>query len=354
MAKELTYKDAGVNLELAADFKKQIEHHLRRTFGPLVLDNMGGFGGLYSLYGDGKLFQKRHKKPVLVAGTDGVGTKLKIAFMMDKHDTVGIDLVAMSVNDVLVQGAEPLFFLDYIATGRLDKRRELEIVKGVADGCEMAECALLGGETAQMPDMYQEGEYDLAGFAVGIVEASRLIDGNRAEPGDVLVGLESSGIHSNGFSLVRKVFFDRQKMKVTDTIAELGMSVGEALLKPTRIYIRAMKPVLRHYRVKHVVKGIAHITGGGLVENVPRVIPKNCDAVIRKKSWPIPPIFDVIRKLGNIEEEEMYHVFNMGIGMVLIVPPFFVDSIIAQLARLDQPACVIGEIRPGSKTVRFA
>ncbi|NOZ21248.1 MAG: phosphoribosylformylglycinamidine cyclo-ligase [Planctomycetes bacterium] len=354
MAKELTYKDAGVNLDLAADFKKQIEHHLRRTFGPLVMDNMGGFGGLYSLHGDGKLFQKRAKKPVLVAGADGVGTKVKIAFMMDKHDTVGIDLVAMSVNDILVQGAEPLFFLDYIATGELDEHRQLDIVKGIADGCEMAECALLGGETAQMPDMYRKGEYDLAGFAVGLVEAGRLIDGRRAEPGDVLVGLESSGIHSNGYSLVRKVFFERQKMKVTDTIAELGMSVGEALLRPTRVYVRAVKAVLRHYRVKHVVKGIAHITGGGLVENVPRVLPKNCDAVIRKKSWTVPPIFDVIRKFGSVPRDEMDRVFNMGIGMVLIVSPFYADSIISQLARLDQPAHIIGEIKPGSGTVQFA
>jgi len=353
MAKNLTYKEAGVNLDLAADFKRGIEHHLRRTFGPLVLDNMGGFGGLFALFGDGRLFAKRFKKPVLVAGADGVGTKLKIAFMMDKHDTVGIDLVAMSVNDILVQGAEPLFFLDYIATGELDARRQLDLVKGIADGCEDAECALLGGETAQMPDMYQKGEYDLAGFAVGIVEARRLISGRSIEPGDVVVGLASNGIHSNGFSLVRKVFFERQKMKVGDMVAELGMPVGEALLKPTRIYVRPIKALLRHYRVKRVVKGIAHITGGGLVENIPRVLPPDCDAVIKKKSWTVPPIFDVIRKFGSIKEEEMLRVFNMGIGMVLVVPPFFVDSVISQLDHLGLPAWAIGEIKAGSQRVKF-
>ncbi len=354
MAKETTYAESGVNLEVAAQFKKSILHHLHRTYGPRVIDNPGGFGGLFSLDSTTKLLARNYRRPVLVASTDGVGTKLKIAVMMDKHDTVGIDLVAMSVNDILVQGAEPLFFLDYIACDKIVPERHLQIVKGVADGCVAAGCALLGGETAQMPGMYAEGEYDLAGFAVGVCDRSRLITGAWVEAGNVIIGLHSSGLHSNGYSLVRKALFEQAGMKVTDQVPELGTTLGEELLRPTRIYANAIMRLLRYYRRKRVIHAIANITGGSFAKNIPRVLPDKCQAVVRRGSWDVPPIFHVVQKAGNVSQEEMYRVFNMGIGMVVIVPEYYADAVLRTLRRAKQPASVIGETRSGEKQVVFA
>ena len=353
MPKEMTYANAGVNLEVAAGFKKDILHHLHRTYGPRVIDNPGGFGGLFSLDTHTRLLARSYRRPVLVASTDGVGTKLKIAFMMDKHDTVGIDLVAMSVNDILVQGAEPLFFLDYIACDKIVPERHLQIVKGVADGCVEAGCALLGGETAQMPGLYAEGEYDLAGFGVGVCERSRLITGAAVRPGHVIVGLHSTGLHSNGFSLVRKVFFEGAGMKVTDTVPELGATLGEELLRPTRIYAAPIRKLLAHYRRKKVILAIANITGGSFAKNIPRVLPERCAAHLRLGSWPIPPIFKVLQRVGAVADEEMYRVFNMGIGMVVIVSKYHVESVLHLLKRAKQPATVIGEVKAGAKKVVF-
>jgi len=305
---------------------------------------------LCSLRPDG-LLMRRYREPVLAACTDGVGTKLKIAFLMDKHDTVGIDLVAMSVNDLIAVGAEPLFFLDYIATGKVDKSKLVSIVKGISEGCLQAGCALLGGETAEMAGFYADGEYDLAGFATGAVERGRIIDGKRIEPGDVVIGIPSSGIHSNGYSLVRRLFLDQEKMSVNDRVGELGCTLGEELLRPTRIYVRALRAVLAHYRVKHAVRGIAHITGGGLPENIKRILPPRCQARIQAKSWLTPPIFDVIQQLGRVERDEMYRVFNMGIGMALIVHAINVPSVLRILKRHKQPGVVIGEVKRGKRGV---
>jgi phosphoribosylformylglycinamidine cyclo-ligase len=353
MSKEMTYANAGVNLEVAAHFKKEILSHLRRTYGPRVIDNPGGFGGLFSLDSNTRLFTRNYRRPVLVASTDGVGTKLKIAFMMDKHDTVGSDLVAMSVNDILVQGAEPIFFLDYIACDKIVPERHLQIVKGVADGCVEAGCALLGGETAQMPGLYAEGEYDLAGFAVGVCERSRIITGDDVAPGDVIIGLHSTGLHSNGFSLVRKIFFEQAGMKVTDVVPELDTTLGEELLKPTRIYATPIRKLLAYYRKKKVIQAIANITGGSFAKNIPRVLPKNCAAHIQLGSWKVPPIFKLVQKVGDVADDEMYRVFNMGIGMVVIVHKYYADSALHILKRAKQPASAIGQIKTGAKKVIF-
>jgi len=325
---------------------------MRRTFGPRVIENPGGFGGLFSLDYDTRLFAKNYRHPVLVGCTDGVGTKLKIAFMMDKHDTVGIDLVAMNVNDLVVQGAEPLFFLDYLATGELKPETLVEVIRGVACGCDQAECSLIGGETATMPDFYEKGEYDLAGFAVGVVEKSKLITGVRVEPGNVMVGIHSSGVHSNGFSLVRKLFFGRAKMTVQQHVDELGVTLGEELLRPTRIYVKGIKALFRRYRRRGILRGFAHITGGGLPGNVSRILPKNCSAEIRQSAWERPPIFDLIQKLGKVEAEEMYRVFNMGIGFVIVVHGFFANSIVRYLKKARYEASIIGEIVAGDGSVR--
>jgi phosphoribosylformylglycinamidine cyclo-ligase len=303
-----------------------------------VLTDIGGFGGLFSLHAD------KYQKPTLVASTDGVGTKLKLAFMMDKHDTVGIDLVAMCVNDIVVQGAEPLFFLDYMATGKLAPEKAQEVIKGIAEGCIQAGCALIGGETAEMPGFYSAGEYDLAGFTVGIVDNNAIIDGSTITVGDRLIGLASSGLHSNGYSLARKIFFDRLGLSVEAQMEELHRTIGEELLEPTRIYVKTILNLLRDFEVK----GMAHITGGGLVENVPRMLPKNCQAIIQKDSWSKPAIFEVIRQAGNIEEMEMYRTLNYGIGMVLVVPEKEVDEILVRLSGLKETAFVIGEIAKGA------
>jgi len=328
----LTYRDAGVDIDAGDALVERIKPYAKRTMRPEVLSTLGGFGALVEV-------SKKYTNPVMVSGTDGVGTKLKLAFRMKKHDTIGIDLVAMSVNDVLVTGAEPVFFLDYFACGKLTVDVAADVVKGVAAGCELAGCALIGGETAEMPGLYDPNEYDLAGFAVGLVEKDRIIDGSTIAPGDALVGLASSGVHSNGFSLVRKI------LAVTEApLDELldGRTLGEALLEPTRIYV---KPVLALLE-KMPLKGIAHITGGGLVENIPRVLPDSTQARLDKSRWPRPAVFGWLQEQGNVPEAEMHRTFNCGIGMVLVVAREHVKEAIASLGIHGVPAWEIGAIHP--------
>jgi phosphoribosylformylglycinamidine cyclo-ligase len=349
----ISYKDAGVDIEAKGKFTTDIYQQLRRTFGPRVIENPGGFAGLFSLNYDSKLFSKNYKHPVLVASTDGVGTKLKIAFMMDRHDTIGIDLVAMCVNDILVMGAEPVFFLDYMASSRMIPGKMKEVLHGIANGCCEADCALLGGETPEMPGFYHDGEYDLAGFAVGIVERKKIINGKDIGAGDVVIGLKSSGLHSNGFSLVRKVIFEKAKLDVNSKLKTISGTIGDELLKPTKIYVKPIRALLRHYRSKKVVKGMAHITGGGLVENVPRVLPEGCSVRIKKGTWPVPEIFGVIQKKGKIKEDEMYKVLNMGIGMVLIVSTYYAPSIMKKLKQLKEDSFIIGKVIKGNRKVEI-
>ncbi len=347
----VSYRDAGVDTAKKDGIIDCMLSMMRRTYDHRVIDHPWGFGGLFSLNPKDQLFRKNYKSPVLVSCTDGVGTKLKIAVMMNKHDTVGIDLVAMSINDLIVQGAEPLFFLDYIAIGTVDKNVLLEIVKGIVHGCEQAGCALLGGETAEMPGFYPPGEYDMAGFAVGIVEKNRIIRGDNIKPGDVVIGLASNGIHSNGYSLVRKALLEKAKLKLDAPQAELGTTLGEELLKPTKIYAKAIKEVLSAYRLKKAIKSIAHITGGGMVENIPRVIPPTINIEIDVSSWQPQPIFDLIRKYGNIAPSEMYRVFNMGIGLVLIADQFYAGAIVRRLRDAGETPFVIGRAKRGNREV---
>ena len=349
----ISYKDSGVDIEAKGKFTTDIYQQLRRTFGPRVIENPGGFAGLFSLNYDSKLFSKNYKHPVLVASTDGVGTKLKIAFMMDRHDTIGIDLVAMCVNDILVMGAEPVFFLDYMASSRMIPGKMKEVLHGIANGCCEADCALLGGETPEMPGFYHDGEYDLAGFAVGIVEKKKIINGKDIGAGDVVIGLKSSGVHSNGFSLVRKVIFEKAKLDVNSKLKTINGTIGDELLKPTKIYVKPIRALLRHYRSKKVVKGMAHITGGGLVENIPRVLPEGCSVRIKKGSWPVPAIFEVIQKRGKIDEGEMYNVLNMGIGMVLIVSEYYAPSIMKKLKQMKEDSFIIGKVIKGNRKVEI-
>ena len=319
----LTYAQAGVDIEAGDEMVDRIRPMVERTYGPRVMGGYGSFAGLFRLDYNEKLFKRNYKEPVLVGCTDGVGTKLKVAFMTGKVDSVGIDLVAMNVNDLICCGAEPLFFLDYIAVGKLDPQTAADIVKGVSDGCVQAGAALLGGETAEMPDFYKPDEFDLAGFAVGVVERKRLIDGRNIAPGDLAIALASSGLHSNGYGLARKVVFDRAGLKVDDRPAELeGASVGEELLQPTRIYVKSVLSVLDRYRVKKVVRGLAHITGSGLQGNLPRILPKGLTVRV-KRDWPIPPIFRLIQQRGPVDDIEMFRVFNMGVGFVMIVAADF-------------------------------
>lgn len=331
-----TYKQAGVDIDAGDEFVNRIKPLVRSTFRQEVLTDLGGFGGLF------RLQASRYADPVLVSGTDGVGTKLKIAFLMDRHDTVGIDLVAMCVNDVAVSGAEPLFFLDYLATGKLAVPKAEAIVKGIAEGCRQAGCALIGGETAEMPSFYPAGEYDLAGFAVGIVDRPKIIDGKTIQAGDVLIGVASTGLHSNGYSLARRVLLDDGKLTVDSRLADLDLPLGEVLLTPTRIYAKQILALASELDIK----GIAHITGGGLTENLPRIFPMQSRAIIRCQAWPIPPIFAVLQNMGRIERDEMYRVFNMGIGLVVIVAPTLADAVIAKLAALGDKGFVIGEMAP--------
>jgi phosphoribosylformylglycinamidine cyclo-ligase len=351
----ITYKDAGVDIEKKDVFAESIYKLLERTFDGRVMDLPLGFAGLYSMDFDSKLWRRNYKKPVLVASTDGVGTKLDVAFRADRHETVGIDLVAMCVNDILVIGAEPLFLLDYIATGKLDNQTMWEVVKGVSDGCRIAECALIGGETAEMPGFYAPGQYDMAGFVVGVVERRKMITGRKVEVGDAVVGLASSGLHSNGYSLVRKIFFDQEKMKPNDSLSQLGIerTLADELLEPTRIYVRSVRNALLDYKVKQTVHAMAHITGSGLPGNIVRVLPRGCSVEIYTDRWQRPKIFDVVQKLGEVPKEEMYRTFNMGIGFVLIIAPYYVDSIMRKLEKRGEKPTVIGRVVKGGNEVRI-
>lgn len=337
MDSRLTYKDAGVDTKEGEKAVDLMKPHVKKTFNANVLTGLGGFGSLFKLDTSGM------SEPVLVSGTDGVGTKLKIAFEMDRHDTVGIDCVAMCVNDVLCQGAKPLFFLDYIATGKVKAEKIAEIVKGIAEGCYQAGSALVGGETAEMPGFYQEGEYDMAGFSVGVVDKNKMITGANITKGNKVIGIASSGIHSNGYSLVRKVFFEKMQMKVSDFVEELGMTLGEALLTPTKIYAKACNAVLDKYQIN----GIIHITGGGFFENIPRIIPEGLGVKINVGTWEVPPIFSYIQKCGNIQETDMFSTYNMGVGMMMIVPEKEAESVVAALKEAGETADIIGEIIEG-------
>jgi len=352
MSKYVSYEQAGVNIDANDEMVERIQSSLASTFGPRVIALPGGFAGLFRLDYDEKLFKKNYKNPVLVACTDGVGSKVQLAAKARKFDTVGIDLVAMSVNDMLVIGAEPLFFLDYVALHKLEPALVAELVKGIAAGCRMADCALIGGETAEMPDTYRKGDFDLAGFAVGVVERDKTITGKKVRPGDVILGLRSSGLHSNGYTLARNICFKQARLKMNDVLDELdGTTVGETLLTPTRIYVQPIVKLLTKYKVKRVVHAMAHITGGGLVGNIPRILPKDCNAVLKKSSWPRPKIFPFLQKAGPVQEDEMFRVFNMGIGYVLIVAADFADSIGRNLQRWGEKVNRIGTITAGSGKV---
>lgn len=338
------YKQAGVDIAAGNEAVERMKKHVRKTMRPEVLTGLGGFGGLFGLNKD------KYEEPVLVSGTDGVGTKLKLAFAMDKHDTIGIDAVAMCVNDVVVTGAEPLFFLDYLACDKIVPEKIEAIVKGVADGCEQAGCALIGGETAEMPGMYQNGEYDIAGFTVGIVDRKKAIDGSTIGAGDAVIGLASSGVHSNGFSLVRRLLLEQKGYALTDTPAELqGRTLGETLLEPTRIYVKQILRLLESVQVK----GMAHITGGGFIENIPRVLPEGVNVDINRGAWPVLPIFGLMQRDGGISDRDMYTTFNMGIGMVLVVPADEAEQALEIARAQGEQAYRIGTVTAGSKVVTF-
>ncbi len=343
MDEKITYKSAGVDINAGERFVELIKPAVRSTFRSEVLTDIGGFGGLFN-------FQSgRYVDPVLVSGSDGVGTKLKVAFMADRHDTVGIDLVAMSVNDIVVTGAEPLFFLDYLATGRLVPEKQADIVKGIAEGCRQAGCALIGGETAEMPGFYAAGEYDLAGFAVGVVDRQNIIDGLGIKPGDAVVGFASSGLHSNGYSLARKVFFDRLGYKTDSRIPELGCTVAEELLKPTRIYVKTVLSLIEDFSIK----GLAHITGGGITGNLPRVLPEGCTARINRKTWVPPAVFAFIQTGAGVDDDEMLRDFNMGVGMIAVVESGRADAFVKSAAKLGEKAFILGEIIEGEREVEY-
>jgi len=336
----LTYRAAGVDIEAGDEAVRRIAPLARATFRSEVLGGIGAFAGFVKL-------PAGYTEPVLVSSTDGVGTKLKVAFLADRPDTVGIDLVAMSVNDLLVHGAEPLYFLDYIGIPRLDPARVEAIVRGVAEGCRQAGCALIGGETAELPDLYAPGEYDLAGFAVGIVERARIIDGAAVRPGDVVLGLASSGLHSNGYSLARRIVFDVMKLDLAAAFPGTSRAVGEVLLQPTRIYVKSVLPVREH------VHAMAHITGGGLTGNLPRVLPAGCRAVVRRRAWDVPAEFATLQSRGGVDDAEMFRTFNMGVGYVLVVPPARVDRVTAALSAAGERVHAIGEIVAGEPGVEL-
>ena len=340
----MDYKNAGVDIEAGYKSVELMKEHIKKTMREEVLTNIGGFSGAFSL----EKF-KNMEKPTLVSGTDGVGTKLKLAFIMDKHDTIGIDCVAMCVNDIACAGGEPLFFLDYIACGKNFPEKIATIVSGVADGCAQSDAALIGGETAEMPGFYPEDEYDLAGFAVGIVDEKDLITGKDIKPGDVLIGIASSGVHSNGFSLVRKVF-DMTAESLNTYYDELGKTLGEALLAPTKIYVKALRSVKE---AGVTIKGCSHITGGGFYENIPRMLPDNVTAVVKKDSYEVPAIFKLMAKTGNIEEQMMYNTYNMGIGMMLAVDAADADKTLAALKAVGEDAYIVGEVKAGEKGVEL-
>ncbi|HUU31977.1 MAG TPA: phosphoribosylformylglycinamidine cyclo-ligase [Phycisphaerae bacterium] len=350
MSKGLTYKAAGVDMAAGDHLVDAIQSAIKRTHGPRVVDLYGHFAGLFRLDYNERLFKHNYRHPVLVAGTDGVGTKLRIAIDAKRVGTIGQDLVAMCINDVVVLGAEPLFFLDYLATAQLDARVAAEAVIGIAEACQACDCALLGGETAEMPGFYAAGDFDLAGFAVGIVEKNRVIDGSRIEEGDTVLGLASSGVHSNGYSLVRKIL-EKAGLGVHDPVPGLGGTVAEVFLEPTRLYSPAVLKVLRHYGTKRVVHGMAHITGGGIPGNVPRILPKGLEARIEKKSWPVPPVFTWLQKAGDVPPDEMGRVFNMGIGFVLMVSPYYADHVAGILERAGETVYHLGRVARGGGEV---
>lgn len=351
----LTYAESGVSIEEGDRFVRLIQSHLRSTYGPRVIDNAGGFAGLLRLDYNEKLFKRNFRDPVLVACTDGVGTKVKIACEMGVFDTIGLDLVAMNVNDLVVQGAEPLLFLDYIAAHRVIPEQLEAVVRGIAQGCRVSGCALLGGETAEMADVYAEGDLDLAGFALGVVELSRATENSRVEPGDVVLGLESDGVHSNGYSLVRRIVKDAG-LKLDKKYPELDAerTLGETLLTPTRIYAASIVSLLRAYRVKKVVSGMAHVTGGGLEGNLNRALHDGVDALVDAGSWPVTPVFRFLQAKGGVDEAEMRRVFNMGVGYCLVVRPTFADSVTRRLERSGERVHRIGRIVRGTGKVRYA
>lgn len=355
MSDSLDYRSAGVDLNTYEETMTRLPPLMRRTYTPRVMEWKDGFAGLFRLDDQIGLLSRTYRDPVLVASTDGVGTKLKLAFATGRHSTVGIDLVAMSVNDCLCAGAEPLLFLDYVAMSRDDPDLTAQIVQGISDGCIEAECALIGGETAILPEFYQPGEYDLAGFCLGVVERKQVLDGKDIRIGDKVIGLASSGLHSNGYSLARKIVFDRAGLAPNDRIEELGRSAADELLEPTRIYTRAVKLIRRNYRVKQIVHGIAHITGGGLIDNPPRVLPEGCGIRLVRGSWDVPPVFPWLQELGSVSEAEMFRVFNMGIGLVMIVAEYYAESITRHLTyRAKVPAWIIGEVIAGNRDVSCA
>ncbi|MED4402025.1 phosphoribosylformylglycinamidine cyclo-ligase [Metabacillus fastidiosus] len=332
------YKQAGVDIEAGYEAVERMKKHVEKTMRKGVMGGLGGFGGMFDLS------ELNYKKPVLISGTDGVGTKLKLAFMADIHDTVGVDAVAMCVNDILAQGAEPLYFLDYLALGKAEPAKIELIVKGIADGCEQSGCALIGGETAEMPGLYEVDEYDMAGFSVGIVEKDEIITGENIKAGHVLVGLVSSGIHSNGFSLVRKILLEDHQLNVDEVYTPFKEKLGEVLLTPTRIYV---KPVLDTVK-KFSIDGMAHITGGGFIENIPRMLPEGLGAEIDNGSWPVLPIFDFLQEKGNLKTEEMFNIFNMGIGFVLAVKEDILEDVVANLEKHGEKTYVIGRVKEGN------
>lgn len=331
------YKQAGVDIEAGYEAVNRMKKHVQKTMRQEVLGGLGGFGGMFDLS------KFNYKEPVLVSGTDGVGTKLKLAFQMDRHDTIGIDAVAMCVNDIVVQGAEPLFFLDYLAVGKAVPERIEHIVKGVSEGCIQAGCSLIGGETAEMPGMYPEDEYDIAGFAVGIADKSKLVTGQNIQAGDILLGISSNGIHSNGYSLVRKVLLEKGGLALDQHIDQLGHTLGEELLRPTKIYVKPILNVLKNFEIN----GMAHITGGGFIENIPRMLPEGIGAEIDYGSWPIQPVFDLLEEIGELKREEMFNIFNMGIGMVLAIKEENLHDIINLLEESDEKVFIIGRTITG-------
>jgi phosphoribosylformylglycinamidine cyclo-ligase len=337
-----------VDIDAGDEMVERIRPLVCRTFTPRVMDHYGGFAGLFRLDYNEQLFKHNYSEPVLVGCTDGVGTKLKVAFAMGRVDTVGIDLVAMNVNDLICTGAEPLFFLDYLGVGKLDPARMADIIKGITDGCMQSNCALLGGETAEMPDFYKSDEFDMAGFAVGVVERKRIVDGSNVEVGDVAIALASDGLHSNGYGLARRVLLEKAGYGVHDRPVELeGASVGEEMLRPTRIYVKSMLKILSRYRVKKVIKAMAHITGGGLPGNLPRVLPPGLTVRIKRNSWPVPAIFKLIAAKGPVDSLEMMKVFNMGVGFVVIVAPAFATAIMDHLRRMGERCWILGKVRKG-------
>ena len=337
----ISYKDSGVDVTRGYKAVDLMKKYVKSTYNDNVLGDIGSFGGFFSIAGE------KMEEPILVAGTDGVGTKLKYAFLLDKHDTIGIDAVAMCVNDIVCQGAKPLFFLDYYACGRLYPEAESEVIKGIAEGCKQSGCALIGGETAEMPGFYPDGEYDLAGFAVGIVDKKKVINGKNIKAGDVLVGIKSSGVHSNGYSLVRKLFGDENKEELEKYDERLGATVAEVLLKPTKIYVKSILSLLE----KVEVKGIAHITGGGFIENIPRILPEGVSAEIVKNSYEVPPVFKVMQEKAEITDEQIYNTFNMGIGMIVCVSPENVEATFASLTASGEEVCVVGKVVEGDRKV---